>query len=252
MFERSFFDLHGKRGLVTGAASGIGRAVATRLRDAGAETVFSDLHDQPPADLSDVDYRVLDVTDEAACAALAEELSGAGLDILVNNAGIALEEGYLGESDLEAVRQTIDVNLLGVFHCMKHFAPLVRDGGSIINTASASATVGVPGYGGYAATKAALVSLTRVAAMELGEAGVRVNAVCPGTIDTPMEDGDSEEARFTRRAAALGRIGQTDDLVGLYHFLASDEARFISGQAIYVDGGLTAGAPAALIDAAGR
>lgn len=242
-----FFHLSGKRALVTGAASGIGRAVAARLEASGAKTLYTDIHAKPPAGLATKAYRRLDVTDAPAFEAIAEDLAADGLDILINNAGVALEEGVIAQSEPTAVRKSMDVNFMGVMYGMKFLAPLVCEGGSIINTASAAALIGVPGYAGYAASKAAVLGLTRVAAMELGPRSVRVNAVCPGTIETPMEQGASAEAMYARKAAALGRIGQTDDLVGLYHFLASDEARYITGQAIVVDGGLSVGVSASMI-----
>lgn len=239
----SFFDLSGKRALVTGAASGIGAAVAARYQAAGAEVILSDIHDELTVDIGSSNYIKLDVADEECHKAAAKAIAPGKLDILVNNAGVAFDEGLLESSNLDLFRKTIEINLMGVAFALKHLAPCVGDGGSIINTASAAASSGIPGYGSYAASKAGVVGLSRVAAMELGARGICVNAICPGTVATPMEPDDSAEAQFTAKASALGRIAQTDDLVGLYHFLASSESKYITGQAIYVDGGISAGFP---------
>ena len=244
-----FFDLAGKRALVTGAASGIGRAVAERLEAAGAFVFYTDLSETAPDGVPLKNYRQLDVTDEAAFAALASELKQIRLDILVSNAGIAIEEGLLEQIDVKSVRQTLNVNLMGSMLVMKYLGPLVVDGGSIIHTASAAASLAMPEFGSYAASKAGVSAIVRVGAIELGRRNVRVNAICPGTIETPMTGADDDEARFAKSAAPLARIGKTDDLIGLYHFLASDEAGYLTGQSIYVDGGLSAGYPAHLIDA---
>lgn len=244
-----FFDLNGKHALVTGAASGIGLAVAERFDAAGAHVIYADLANAAPNGVPDKAYRQLDVTDEIALQSLAAEFENIELDVLVSNAGIALEEGVLAQSDVEAARKTLEVNLVGGMLVMKHLAPHVRDGGSIIHTSSAAATLAMPEFGAYAASKAGVTGLVRVGAIELGARGVRVNAVCPGTIETPMTDASSDEGMFTKQVCALNRIGRTSDLVGLYHFLASDESAYLTGQSLYVDGGLSAGYPQHLIDA---
>ncbi len=244
-----FFNLNGKRALVTGAASGIGLAVARRFEVAGANVIYTDLPDVAPDGVTEDAYRQLDVTDQVALQRLAAEIEGSKLDILVSNAGIALEEGVLAQSDVEAVRKIVEVNLIGGMLVMKHLAPKVCDGGSIIHTASAAAALAMPEFGAYAASKSGVTGLVRVGAVELGARGVRVNAVCPGTIETPMTDASSNEGKFTKQVCALNRIGRTSDLVGLYHFLASDESAYLTGQSLYVDGGLSAGYPQHMIDA---
>ncbi len=125
----------------------------------------------------------------------------------------------------------------------------MRDGGSIINTASIAADIGVPGYSQYSASKAAVLSLTRSAAVELAPRGIRVNAVCPGSVFTPMLPQDHPEVPLTTRMCPLGRIGTTDDVVGVYHFLAAGESSYISGQAIAVDGGMLAGVSLGTLEA---
>lgn len=244
----SHFNLSGRLALVTGASGGIGAAVTQRFCEAGATVIGADL--QAPATRlnASVEHIMIDVADEASVASAARRLKDRPIDILVNNAGVAFDEGELTTSDLSLVRKTLDVNLFGVILMTKYFGPLVRDGGSIINTASAAASIGMPGYAAYASSKAGVVAVTNVSALEFGARNIRVNAVCPGTIETPMESADSDEATFARRASTLGRIGQTDDLIGLFHFLAADESRYLTGQAIYVDGGISAGFAAGLLD----
>ena len=239
----TFFDLSGKRAVVTGGSSGIGLAVARRFLDAGAAVAVADVNATEELDGSGAFFVEADVSDpssvEHAFAAAAGRMDG--LDIVVNNAGIAPETGPTQATLIDAARRTIEVNLNGVMWGLRHAPAFMRDGGSIINTASAAATVGFPTYGPYAASKAGVEGLTRAAAVDLGPLGIRVNAVCPGTVLTAMQSAEDLEANFTRLASLLGRTGETDDVVGVYHFLASDESRWLTGQAIYVDGGLSAG-----------
>lgn len=242
------FDLSGRLALITGASGGIGSAVAKRFCDAGATVIGADLQAPTENQNASVEHITIDVADEASVSKAAHQLKDRPIDILVNNAGVAFDEGELATSNLSLVRKTLDVNLFGVILMTKYFGPLVRDGGAIINTASAAASIGMPGYAAYASSKAGVVALTNVAALELGARNIRVNAVCPGTVETPMEAADSDEATFARRASTLGRIGQTDDLIGLFHFLAADESRYLTGQAIYVDGGISAGFATGLLD----
>ncbi len=124
----------------------------------------------------------------------------------------------------------------------------MTDGGSIINTASAAAFTAFPTYAIYSSTKSGIVSLTQSAAIELGIRGIRVNAVCPGTVITPLQPDDDPESVLVKTAAALGRYATTDDVIGTYHFLAAEASRYITGQAIRVDGGLSAGMSVGMLD----
>ena len=244
------FDLKGKAALVTGGSSGIGLAVVRRLVAAGAHVAVADVQSPPETDDHDFAFFQVDVTDSSAVSRMFEQAQGelGKLDVVVNNAGVAPETGRLDETQLDAADLTLNVNLRGVMYGLKFAPASMADGGSIINTASAAAKIGYPTYGPYAASKAGIVGLTLVAAVELGSRGIRVNAVCPGTILTPMQPEDDFESRFNAALSPLGRVGQTDDVVGLYHFLAADESRFITGQAIYVDGGISAGFSEACVE----
>lgn len=245
------FSLQGKRAFITGGGGGIGMAVAKRFRAAGAEVCIADLADGSAA-AQDIGarYLVLDVADEQAVkGALDEAVATMGaLDVLVNNAGIVADENFheIARGTSDNLSRIFSVNAFGVFYGLKHGPARMVDGGSIINTSSLASTMGLPGNSQYSGTKAAVDQISRIAAIELGVRGIRVNAVCPAFIDTRM--GGSEVGRsLARSLTALGRIGEVDDLVGLYHFLAADESRYITGQCLNVDGGWTAGVSAQLM-----
>ena len=246
-----YFNLAGKKAVITGGSSGIGLAIAHRYLAGGAHVIVADLARSDA--LGDIDalFVETDVADPDSVeqAFASAELQLGKLDIVVNNAGIAPETGSTSETLVDAARRTIDVNLNGVMWGLRFAPECMANGGSIINTASAAASVGFPTYGPYAASKAGVIGLTRSAAIDLGPRGIRVNAVCPGTVATAMHPTDDMETRFTRQASPLGRLGNTDDLVGLYHFLAADESSWVTGQAIYVDGGISVGFATALIEA---
>ena len=189
-------------------------------------------------------YLKLDVADENQVKVglkTAVELNG-NLDIVVNNAGITGCDNYVAitEGNADHLREVFEVNTFGVFYGLKHAPALMSDGGSMIITSSLSAEMGVPGNGQYSATKAAIGQLGRVSALELGPRGIRVNSVCPSYIRTDM--GGSNLGTFiASMVTAVGRIGELKDVVGIYHFLAADESRYVTGQVINVDGGWSAG-----------
>jgi NAD(P)-dependent dehydrogenase (short-subunit alcohol dehydrogenase family) len=235
----SFFSLSGKRAFVTGAGGGIGLAVAERFAQAGAEVVIADIRDP-----SDAAQRIkagavtLDVGNENA---FASALEAAGpLDIIVNNAGILGAEVPIAEQSVENLDLMLKINLQSVHHALKHGQKVLRDSGSIINTSSYNAFIGIRETPHYAVTKAGMNALTRNGAVELGHRGIRVNAVCPAYVQSGMSGGD-EVFRIAKRVCPLQRAATTDDLVGLYHFLAADESRYLTGQAIVIDGGWSAG-----------
>jgi NAD(P)-dependent dehydrogenase (short-subunit alcohol dehydrogenase family) len=245
MAETGLFSLAGKVAVVTGGASGIGKATAERFSRAGAKVVIGDLTDASPLakEISGVAVQV-DVAREADVEKLLETaLRELGrLDIVVNNAGKGAGTFLAGlnEEDLDA---TLRVNLNGVIWGIKLAAARIADGGSIMSTASVAGLLGTPSYGAYVASKAAVIGITKTAALELAPRGIRVNCVCPGTIDTPMMDKgeDDPELRLAGLLHPLGRMGTADEVAALFHFLASDESAFITGQAIAIDGGMTAG-----------
>jgi 3alpha(or 20beta)-hydroxysteroid dehydrogenase len=238
--------------VITGAASGIGRAAATRFAEAGAHLVLADLTDA--TDLARElrgSFVRTDVSDETAIEALMRHAAGFGpIDIVVNSAGI-MGEAPIAELEITAFSRMITVNTHSVLLTMKHAVPHMTDGGSIVNISSTAALGGAPGYGAYSASKAAVLALTRVAAVEYGPSGIRVNAICPSSVDTPMlraQDNGDQEAALTSTASPLGRISKPEDIAALLHFLAADDCPLISGQAITIDGGSSAGVSIAVLE----
>jgi 3alpha(or 20beta)-hydroxysteroid dehydrogenase len=252
---KTMFELNGKTAVVTGAASGIGRAVAERFAAAGAQVMCGDLADATGlAGAIGGAYLRCDVSDEQSVAALMKataELGGGRIDIVVNNAGITVEETEIAETTLASLQRAFAVNSAGALLGIKHAAPYLTGGGAIVNTSSLAAVLGTSSYAAYSASKAAVLAITRVAAMELGPAGIRVNAICPSSVDTPMlrnqELGEIEEA-VTRRAAPLGVTIQPEQVAALVHFLVADDCPVISGQAINIDAGTSAGISNAIIE----
>ncbi len=226
------------RALVTGAGSGIGAAVAHRLADDGFDVTVADLEpDAVATDLGATAVR-LDVRDETQVAKAME-----GVEILVNAAGIGSTTDAPGTS-LEVCDDVFAVNARGTFLCCKHVIPAMktRGGGAIVNVASVAALVGLKNRAAYSASKGAVVSLTRALAIDHAGDGIRVNAVCPGTIDTPWvqrlvgQAGESLDALKARQL--LGRLGRPEEVADAVVYLAT--AEFVTGAVLAVDVGLTA------------
>jgi len=240
-FYPAVFSLADKFAIVTGGSSGIGLAIARRFRDAGASVLVADR--RPTAD--DFDFHQTDVSredDVAAILTAAREKFGR-VDILVNNAGIQpLGVGFDGLTG-PLLERTFAVNVNSVAFGLKHAARTLVDGGRVINIASFVGLLATPGAAAYAASKAAVIHLTRLGAIELAPRRITVNAVSPGTIRTPAvtDIPDNPEIPFIEQRAPLGRLGEPEEVAALCHFLASDEAAYITGQNIAIDGGLTTG-----------
>lgn len=252
--------LKGKTAVVTGGASGMGRATVLRFLQEGARVVVADYNAatgeatlelaRQAGHADDVRFVRTDVANEDDVEAMirtAVEAFGR-LDVVFNNAGVGGAIGPITETTVESWDYTFDVLAKGVFLGMKHGARVMKaqgQGGAIINTASVAGLSGDAGPLVYSAAKAAVVSLSKAAAIELAPDRIRVNAICPGFINTPLAAGDNPE----KAAAKMAHIqpwpdtGQGEDIAGAALFLASDDARFVTGEALVVDGGLTAAGP---------
>jgi NAD(P)-dependent dehydrogenase (short-subunit alcohol dehydrogenase family) len=247
---RSLFDLHGRGALVVGAASGIGQAAAHGLAAHGARLVCADL-DSDGAELTAAGIRAeggqaralaLDMRDPAA-PGLALEAGGTP-EVLVVTPAINVRKPIF-EIDDEAFDRIVDLNLKGTFRLMRDIgrAMAERGRGSIVVFSSIRAQVVEPGQGVYAATKAGLVQIARAMAAELGNRGVRVNAIAPGVVETPLTaeiQGSGDWYRAYADKAALGRWAKPSELAGAVVFLASDAASYVTGSQLFVDGGWTA------------
>jgi len=237
---------------VTGAASGLGQAIAERFADEGAAALcIVDLD----ADSLEITANLLrergctvlvepaNISNEAAMDSLFDRSLNAfgGLDIVVNNAGILSPSARIQHVRLEDFRRVLDVNVLGTFLGVRAGVRIMRgqdSGGCIINTASVAAFTAWSHAAPYCASKAAVVQLTKVAALEYAPDGIRVNCVCPGTFKSSIHEGLPQEA-MERMAARhpIGRLGTVDDITGAFVYLASDDALWVTGSALTVDGG---------------
>jgi NAD(P)-dependent dehydrogenase (short-subunit alcohol dehydrogenase family) len=247
--------LAGKVALVTGAASGIGRAALLAFAREGARVLASDLDaargeqaaEQVRAAGGEARFVAADVTDEAAVEALVRAALDAfgRLDCALNNAGITGATGLLQDIGREGFERTLTVNLTSVFLCMKHELRVMRAQGSgaIVNTSSGAGVVPAPGLSPYCASKHAILGLTRTAAVENARSGVRVNAICPGSVDTPMLRAfmqDPEAERMIRASQPGGRLGTPEEIAEAAVWLCSDRASFVSGASLLVDGAAVA------------
>jgi NAD(P)-dependent dehydrogenase (short-subunit alcohol dehydrogenase family) len=239
------FDLNGKVAIVTGAASGIGAAIAQRFCAAGATVIAADIAgDRQAIERWGCQYRRTDVSEPADVATLCDGAAKqhGRIDIMINNAGIA--SGHpLSQSDPARSERFWRVHILGVQSGIKEAARHMTAGGSIVNISSITAVRGFVNWGEYAATKAGIISLTQTAAVEYGPLGIRVNCVAPGIIDTPlaMDEAPDMVARNAAVFSLIGRIGRPDELAAAVHFMASDDASYVTGQTLLVDGGWSTG-----------
>jgi 3alpha(or 20beta)-hydroxysteroid dehydrogenase len=240
--------LDGKVAIISGGARGQGAAEARLFAAEGARVVVGDVLDDEGAAVAEeigdaALYVHLDVTDEAQWAAAvkaAEEAFGP-VSVLINNAGILLFQS-LHKTTLEDFERVMRVNVTGVFLGMKAVTTSMVEagGGSIVNVSSTAGLQGLPYLGAYVASKWAVRGLSKTAAIDLGQKGIRVNSVHPGGIDTPMVAGTSGDAPFYKRLP-VSRMGSPDEVAAAVLFLASDEASYIAGAELAIDGGATCG-----------
>lgn len=238
--------LENKVAIITGGSSGIGKATSKKFASEGAKVVIWDLNEKAGSQLAEelgghfekvntADYDHVGKATEAVIAKYGK------IDILINNAGIT-RDSTLKKMTSEQWQQVIDVNLTGVFNCGKHIQEhMVETGyGRIVNTSSVVGIYGNFGQTNYVATKAGVIGMTKVWARELGRKGITVNAVAPGFIATDMVMAMPEKAiDMMQSKVPIGTLGQPEDIADAYCFLASDEAKYINGATISVDGGMT-------------
>lgn len=248
-------DFTDKVAIVTGGSNGIGRATALAFAKHGASVMVADIdHVEGEATAEQIrtngghaTFMVCDVTKEADVQALVEgTLASYGkLDFAFNNAGIEIEHSKLADGEESTFDAIMNVNVKGVWLCMKHQIPalLQNDGGAIVNTASVAGLGAAPKMAIYSASKHAVIGLTKSAAVEYGKKGIRVNAVCPAVIDTEMfrraAESDPRKAEFVAGMHPVGRIGQVEEVAAAVMYLCSNQSGFTTGIALPVDGGHT-------------
>jgi NAD(P)-dependent dehydrogenase (short-subunit alcohol dehydrogenase family) len=246
----------GKVVLITGAGSGIGRATALAFAEAGAAVVVADIAAGAGAEtvarIEAADGRArfepVDVTQPESVQGMVERTVAAygRLDCAFNNAGIEIENAPTADCPEDVFDRTMDINVKGVWLCMKYQIRqmLAQGGGAIVNTASVAGLKAAPTFPAYAASKHAVVGLTKTAAVEYARAGIRINAVCPGVINTPMMASalalDPKRKKITEAMHPIGRVGEPGEVAQAVLWLCSDAASFIVGEMLQVDGGFVA------------
>src|SRR3954452_14706306 len=245
-------DLEGKTAVVTGGGSGIGRATALLLAERGASVLVADVDggnaEKVAAEIGrrasgmQVDVTKLDDVDAMVRQAVS---SYGGLHIAINNAGTSGQFGATADVDPDEWRRVIDLNLNGVFYCMRAEIPVILEsgGGAVVNTSSGAGLMGFAGLPAYVASKHGVIGLTRAAALEYSAKGIRVNCVCPGTVRTPMLEaftGDEGVLQAMGRAMPIKRLATPEEIAEAIVWLASGSASYVTGHALAVDGGAAA------------
>lgn len=242
--------LENKVAVITGGAQGIGKAAVKRFAEEGAIVIIWDVNEDKAnstinefKNISDkIEFQKVDVTKLESVSEAAKHIADKHkkIDILINNAGITRDASFLKMTS-EQWQQVIDVNLTGVFNCTKAVAPFMVENlyGKIVNTSSVVGLYGNFGQTNYVATKSGIIGMTKVWARELGRKGINVNAVAPGFIATEMVSTVPEKVLdMLKERTPLGKLGEPEDIANAYLFLSSDEAKFINGAVLSVDGGL--------------
>jgi 3-oxoacyl-[acyl-carrier protein] reductase len=242
--------LENKIAIITGGAQGIGKAAVKRFAEEGATVIIWDVNEVKASStvnelksVSDkIEFQKVDVTSIDSVSVAASKIfeKHKKIDVLINNAGITRDASFLKMTP-EQWKQVIDVNLTGVFNCTKAVAPFMVENkyGKIVNTSSVVGLYGNFGQTNYVATKSGIIGMTKVWARELGRKGINVNAVAPGFIATEMVETVPEKViEMLKEKTPLGRLGDPEDIANAYLFLASDDAKYINGTVLSVDGGL--------------
>jgi len=238
------FDISGKTAFITGGCSGIGLAIARAMTTQGCQVICADIRNHPDdVNTMGMDFVFCDVSKEQS---IIDGLSWAAqtkasLDIVILNAGIGDVGPKITETDSRMLERITSINYWGVFYGLKHAPTFMNDSGSIIVTSSMASKINIPGTAAYSAAKASINSLVAMSALELGERNIRVNAVCPGYVDTPLGNSDAE-VKMTKYFTALGRHANPDkDIAGVFLFLCMPASQYITGQSLAVDGGWSCG-----------
>ncbi len=245
------YAMTGQVALVTGASSGIGRATAIAFACQGAKVMVADVDfrhgEETVASIRSQGgkavFQKCDVSSEDDIKAALHRLNNefGGLDFAFNNAGIEGEQSMIEDCSTANFDRIMSTNLRGVWLCMKYEIPLMRRGGAIVNCSSIAGKVGYPQMAAYSASKHGILGLTKTAALELAEKGIRVNAVCPGVISTAMVDrfvaGDEKVSAQLAASEPMGRMGQPEEVAGSVLWLCSKDAAFVTGHSLAVDGG---------------
>jgi NAD(P)-dependent dehydrogenase (short-subunit alcohol dehydrogenase family) len=241
-----FFSLKGQVAVVTGGTSGIGLATAERFVKAGAKVAISGRRDA-----TDIAEKIgalavkCDVSKEEDVEAMMKTVHDelGPIDIIVNNAGANFGYDVLMETDVSNFDKNFNINTKGVVYGIKHGVPRMNEGGRIVNVSSVAGLQGVAYLAPYVASKWAVIGITRTAAVELGEKGIRCNVICPTSVNTPMANTPEgqPQLRMEHKAVPMGRIAEPEEIAAMIHFLASTDCNFVNGQAIAVDGGFSAG-----------
>jgi NAD(P)-dependent dehydrogenase (short-subunit alcohol dehydrogenase family) len=250
------YDFKGQVAVVTGAASGMGLATATAFAEAGSAVVLADINkgtlDTATLTLSSAGHQAIgiacDVSNEAQVAGMIDRAvaSFGRLDMAFNNAGIQVPPSDAADELAENFDRVNAINLRGVWTCMKHELRHMRTQGSgaIVNCSSLGGLVGLPGRAAYHASKHGVIGVTRSAALEYAPRGIRINAICPGTIDTPMVaemlEKQADAMKEIMRDQPIGRLGRSDEIAAAVLWLCSPGSSFVLGHALAVDGGYTA------------
>jgi NAD(P)-dependent dehydrogenase (short-subunit alcohol dehydrogenase family) len=246
--------LEGRTALVTGGASGIGRASALAYAREGARVMVTDVNEAAGLRVAaeireaggDARFAVADVSREDAVEGMVRATIEAfgSLDCALNNAGMTGPMGPLPSLSLEDFERVMRLNLTGVFLCMKHEIPAMTAGGAIVNMASGSGMIPTPGLAPYCASKHGVLGLSRTAAVENARTGIRINAICPGSIDTPMLQSamaiDSQVKKMILAGQPGGRLGTPEEVAEAVVWLCSERASFVTGHSMLVDGGALA------------